>query len=338
MLGEHDIFVLHPSPDVGALIVERTEFGEVWRMPVGPPLGRIRRSARAIERSLLEIRPDIVHVQGAARLLPKGFPSVVTIHGLLEDEIPVQGEGIRGRVRAWAVARPERRARSVARNICSISPHVRRSIPSNSSQRIWDIPNAVQPGLFDLPIDRAAAQLLHLGYLSPRKDIRTLLRAFGEIQRTVPEARLLLGGGPTTGPYFDSCAQLVEELGIRHCVSFLGELDRESVERLLATSRVLLLASLVETAPMVISEALSTGLPVVATAVGGVPDMIHDGTAGYVVPPMQPAKMSAAVTRLLIDSDYDEFQAAARKSALKYQPGLVALKTIAMYQEVIDAW
>ena len=93
---------------------------------------------------------------------------------------------------------------------------------------------------------------------------------------------------------------VVRELGLSGQVDLLGQ--RRDVRELLAGSDVFVLASRSEALPISILEAMAAGVPVVASAVGGVAELVVDGVTGFIVPPGDPDALSDALARLLADS------------------------------------
>jgi glycosyltransferase involved in cell wall biosynthesis len=129
-----------------------------------------------------------------------------------------------------------------------------------------------------------------------------------EVLRRVPRARLLLAGG---GDMEDELKRQVLDLGLRRAVTFLG--TRDDAPLLLQAFDVLALPSLWEGLPMVVLEAMAAGCPVVASAVGGLPDVIEDRVSGRLVPPADPAALAFALADLLSsDEERSALAVAAR--------------------------
>ncbi|WP_026911164.1 glycosyltransferase [Patulibacter minatonensis] len=140
--------------------------------------------------------------------------------------------------------------------------------------------------------------------LRPEKGHDTALRALQLLLRDHPRARLVVvGAGPDgdarTGTRSE-LDRLADELGVTDAVLWLGR--REDVPAVLCACDVALLASDLENFPVALLEYMASGVPIVATAVGGVPDAIPEGTA-LQVPPRDPALMAAALGAVLADPD-----------------------------------
>ncbi|GEJ56287.1 glycosyltransferase [Anaeromyxobacter diazotrophicus] len=130
----------------------------------------------------------------------------------------------------------------------------------------------------------------------PVKGQEDLLRAFREVAREVPAARLVLVGDGARRPLLEALAR---DLGLAGRVEFAGQ--RRDVPALLARAAVAVSASHAEGLSNAILEALAARRPLVATAVGGTPEVIRDGESGLLVPPRAPAALAERVVRLLRD-------------------------------------
>jgi glycosyltransferase involved in cell wall biosynthesis len=137
--------------------------------------------------------------------------------------------------------------------------------------------------------------MLFLGHLSPHKGIFDLVRAFANIAPRFPQARLVLGG---VGQ-MEEIGKLARELNVETRVSCPGWLTTEQKCAKLAESTVFILPSYAEGMPMALLEAMSWGLPVVATPVGGVPQVVDSETNGLMVQPGDVTGLTQALTRLL---------------------------------------
>ena len=135
-----------------------------------------------------------------------------------------------------------------------------------------------------------------IAVMRPEKDHATFLRAARLVLDRVPHARFLIVGD---GPRRDDIRRQAAEVGVAHRTIFTGM--REDVSELLALTDVFTLSSTSECFPMSVLEAMATGRPTVCTAVGGVPEIVHDGVTGYLVPPSDPAALAQRLVELLRD-------------------------------------
>jgi glycosyltransferase involved in cell wall biosynthesis len=134
--------------------------------------------------------------------------------------------------------------------------------------------------------------------LCPDKDHATLLRAVALVVRDIPNFRLLIAGD---GPCRAELQQLALHLELSSHVEFLGGVH--DVPGLLRQARVKVLSSISEGMSLTLLEAMASGLPIVATRVGGTPEVVQDGITGLLVPPRDPRLLASALLRLFRDKE-----------------------------------
>jgi glycosyltransferase involved in cell wall biosynthesis len=136
----------------------------------------------------------------------------------------------------------------------------------------------------------------YVGRFVPIKNLPSLVEAFAMAHREVPATRLVLAGdGPIRGPLESQVAAL----GIANAVTLLGW--TEELAELYSAIDICVLSSINEGTPVAAIEAMAAGKPVIATEVGGVPDLIEHGRTGWLVPPRDTAALARAITRLARD-------------------------------------
>lgn len=163
------------------------------------------------------------------------------------------------------------------------------------------IPPGVDTERFNsTPYPQARKNLLLIAPLSrayPSKGVDVLLRAMTEVIKAVPGAVLnIAGGGELTEHY----RQMAERAGCNRNTHLLGKIPYAEMPRLMADNNIIVIPSIKsEGTPTVILEAQSAGRPVIGTRVGGIPELVHDGVNGYIVPPNDPAALSRCIISLL---------------------------------------
>ena len=175
--------------------------------------------------------------------------------------------------------------------------------------------------------------------LRPLKNHSLLLQAFASVSRQLPDALLLLVGPPDrlNPDYAESLRRLAQELGVESCVRFLG--SRADVPDILRASDVFVLSSDYEGNPLSVLEAMATGLPVVSTAVGGVPELVQHGATGLLVPAGDARALAEAITQLGRDADQRAAMGhAARQTALeRFDVRAMSRAYAALYQQLLHA-
>jgi N-acetyl-alpha-D-glucosaminyl L-malate synthase BshA len=181
------------------------------------------------------------------------------------------------------------------------------------------IPNFVDPKVYDRkayqPLLREQVNgnrkiIMHVSNFRPVKRVRDIVRTFARIDREVPSALVMVGDGPERV----TAEQEARDLGVHEHVFFLGKL--ESVAPLLASADLFLLPSESESFGLSALEALACGVPVVASNVGGLPDVVKDGVTGFLKPVGDVEAMaSSAVTILKDRARWDAMSTAAAADA-----------------------
>ena len=150
----------------------------------------------------------------------------------------------------------------------------------------------------DLGLDPRGPVLVAVGRMVPIKRLDRLVRAMKSVAAAIPQAKLYLVGG---GPERPDLERLVGELGLRDNVTFVGW--SSATERWYGAADVVALSSAREGTPLALIEAAAAGRPVVATSVGGVPDVVADGVTGIVVSDGDEAAMAHALIEVLSNPD-----------------------------------
>lgn len=150
--------------------------------------------------------------------------------------------------------------------------------------------------------EHAPPVALSVGRFTDKKAPQLVLQAFGAVHRLQPEARLrMVGDGPLLMP----CRELAASLGIADAVTFLGALTPAQISSEMQAARVFVQHSIeapsgdCEGTPLAVLEAGASALPVVATAHGGIPDVVVHGVTGYLVPERDVDGMAAHLHQLL---------------------------------------
>jgi glycosyltransferase involved in cell wall biosynthesis len=156
---------------------------------------------------------------------------------------------------------------------------------------------------------RTPVALLSVGRFRPPKDFTTLVHAMAALEPGT--ARLAIAGD---GPDRQALEQEIANLHLGETVELLG--TRNDVDQLLAAADIFVLSSDSEGLPMSVLEAMAAGLPVIATAVGGIPELVTDERTGVLVPPRDSRALAAAITAIARDPQLrDRLGAAARRRA-----------------------
>ena len=276
-----------------------------------------------------------------------GVPHVMTVHSL-EPLRPWKAEQLGGgyALSSWC----ERVAVESAAAVIAVSEGMRSDVlaayPAVAPERIRVIrngidtreyaPDAATGVLQRYGVDPARPMVIFVGRITRQKGVPVLLRAAA---RLAPEVQLVLcAGQPDTPELAAEVTGLVTGLQTdRSGVIWIPEmLSKPEVIQLLSHATVFACPSLYEPLGIVNLEAMACGTPVVASRVGGIPEVVSDGETGLLVPPDDPAALAAALNALVSDPGRaDAMGAAGRKrAAAEFGWDAIAAQTVALYTEL----
>lgn len=203
-----------------------------------------------------------------------------------------------GRNRAWyaAVAWVLGRATIVT---CASEGLANDLRPFVAEDRLAFIPNTVGDPVVIERNYEPPFEVLFLANLYPSKRPHLVIDVLEGLSARGIRARATIAGAPSDAVYQRQLSEKIDSSPLRESISIIGPVDEESRLRLLSAAHVLLLPTEQDAQPLVILEALSTGLPVVSTAVGGIPDLLRDGAVGRAVDPDDISAMVGATYEVL---------------------------------------
>jgi glycosyltransferase involved in cell wall biosynthesis len=205
-----------------------------------------------------------------------------------------------------------------------------RTIPPGIDLAAWATPEADRTDGLDLPKE----YFLFVGRVAPNKGLPTLLDALARMEPGVRRPLVLMGRDWGERARLDAQAH---SLGIGEHVRFLDHVDPPSVYRgVLRGARALVLPSEWEAFGLVLLEAMAAGTPIVAAAVGGVPDVLEGGRAGRLVPYGDANALASALRSVVEDSrDTERLRAAGRERVSGFDWSVTADRHRALYRELV---
>ena len=297
--------------------------------------------ARRLARYLREQRPDLLHATlfhanllAAAVARRAGVGALVlSQRGSYEHNLPLPVPAFwRGLAR-----RAARRADALIVNSAAAAQEERAAgVPA---AKIVTIPNGVaipaapSPSRADLGLPGDGPLVVSVGRLEPVKGQRVLLEAWAQVRARHPQARLAVLG---EGSQRDALRALAERLGVSGQVAWLGE---RPAGPYIAAADLLVQASLSEGMPNAVLEAMALGTAIVATRVGGTPEVVVDGVTGTLVAAGDAAALAAGITRMLDDPDARSrhSRAARERAQRQFSPEAMVAATEAVYERVLAA-
>ncbi len=308
-----------------------------WRMITGSFL-----DLRKARKLIAELKPDVVHGQEiglnsdiAARCSPN---CVVTVHGITYVETHLYEPTLRNTLRAKLTHNVARRVLRRAKVVISISKYDAKELSGLIRGARVSIANPTATEFFALaPSAPTAPRLLYAGALIPLKNPLGLVNAFAHARRAVPDARLALIGPQPDAAYAKVVRDRVTTLELTDNVDIVGSVDNKRMLHEIATARAVVLFSRQENAPTIIAQAMAAGKPVVASRVGGVPEMVDDGETGFLVESEDEATLADRLVRVLRDQHLClRMGRTGHEIALtRFRPETVAEMTVQAYRTAL---
>jgi glycosyltransferase involved in cell wall biosynthesis len=263
-----------------------------------------RAQRRRMKELVDSVRPDIVHAQGADLpgylAIHSGVPSVITVHGMIGEDARYKtqfSERIRATLTSWLIESPTVRK---AGYLVLISPYVASYYGTRIRGQIFNIANPVSTRYFAVSRDSRPGRILYAGRVIPRKGVVELVKAVAMLPKRL-QPKLVIAGALTDLAYVSAVRAAIVAASIEDRVELRGLLGEAELLREFATAQVLALPSFQETAPMVIQQAMASGIPVVASRICGVPFQVEEGRSGYLVEPGNVSELSSRLMEILDD-------------------------------------
>jgi glycosyltransferase involved in cell wall biosynthesis len=296
---------------------------------------------RELKRVIDDLKPDIIHTHRYKEILLGAMLSptsaahhVVTIHGYEPPtSLPVRWKTFLGNSLCIGAALV-RGARFIV-----VADHLRACfmIPRNQCVTIHNGIQIPGPAMFrpeqNFPDHSKAAVIGWVGRMVPVKGLSTLLKALAQIQCSPPPTLLLIGDGPERV----SLERLAKSLGISKRVFFEGFVD--DIWPYYSRMDLFALPSLHEGIPLALLEAMGAGLPVVASSVGGIPDVIGSSGAGVLLESTSPSAWAKVLTDLLKERERMRAlgECATKQIQTNFSVDGMASRYVAMYESMMGS-
>ncbi len=341
--------------------------GLAEQLPAGTPVMALPSSRQRlfgfVKRLAAWVRQegfDVLHVNNPGAWLDvalgarlSGRPCVQTFHGLecSVDEVPAVQRwkcALAARMTTRVIAVGEASRATVCR-LARLSSSAVQVIPNGIDLRRFGPASGLQSALVrdELRIDAVAPLAIHVAGLRPVKDQLTLLHAWRLVlasRSQAPPGNARPGGSASPapvlllvgdGPCREELISAVRGLGIQDQVRFLGE--RSDVEVLLPACDVFVLSSRTEGLSLAILEAMACGLPVVATSVGGNPELVRDGETGRLTPARDAERLAQALADVLSNPALARRMGAAARGFVETRHNLETMgdQYVALYSAIV---
>jgi glycosyltransferase involved in cell wall biosynthesis len=313
-----------------------------FHQPIVPKIGWGRSlflgCAYAVRKLAKRIGADIVHGQGTERdsamaAACSGKPCVITIHGHM-GRIAEFTQAKFGSY-YWMASRLERWVVRHSDGVVALN-HYTRTRVAQDDIRTWIIPNAVEKEFFTgHPHQSSNSHGICVANITPWKNQVGLIDSCRTLLQAGQCSVSFAGSLPQGLPYSDEFESRLRDVsGIRH----LGFLSPDEIRSETSKCGFLILPSLEENCPMAILEAMAGGVPVIASRVGGIPDLIRDGETGLLFDPYDPADIRRQVERIATDPELrSRLGTNGQVEAFqRFHPRVVAQAHIDAYRDLIS--
>lgn len=255
--------------------------------------------------TIKKINPDITHVQGIGMGIPaflsKTFWRIPYI---------VWGQGSDVYL-PWRFKKPiSKIVLSTAGAVIALTINMQQEMLKTCKRQIMIIPNGIDLDKFNgLNRENARSEMripnddiivTFVGTLRPVKGVKYLIQAMDLIHKKNADIKLMLVGD---GPDRQELERMTEELELKDVVVFVGKVPNEKIPMYMTASDIFILPSLSEGFPIVNLEAMASGLPVIVTKVGGLPEIVNEGENGFLVEPKNPEQLADKILMLMEDNN-----------------------------------
>ena len=309
-------------------------------------LKRIQKIVNDIEK----INPDICHIHGTGYLQNKLYKVlcaknqkvIITIHGLQHIEKKkelIKKRNLRSLLKYYLLSKSEFEIIENSKNIIVDTQYVEDQIIEYRTQKkikkipqITIIPQGIDQHYFSIQNNPTDNILLCVGGISRRKGQLKILECFYEISKSTANVKLIIAGFISEREYYEELLLEINERGLEDYVTVLTENDQEDIFRQYSRASLFVLYSAEESQGIVLAEAMATGLPVVATNVGGIPYVIENNINGFLSNYDDQREFTSNIGLLLTDKDlYKRISTFNKNSAQKYDWNIIADQILKVY-------
>jgi glycosyltransferase involved in cell wall biosynthesis len=281
---------------------------------------------------------DLIHshpIAGAFVGTLLGIPTMLTLHGMMWKE-KYYSPGIYSRfsfdINIWRFRYASRRLKK----LIAISPYVIEEVDQFLQTRIPDrevIENPVADVFFEQEKREKEPLIFYPGSIDRRKNQITLIKVLNLLKKDTIKFQCLLPGPILDRDYFNELQQTIKKFDLEQDVTVPGPVPFERLLSLYSEASIMVMTTLQETAPMVISEAMAVGTPVIAPDISGIPYMVSPGKTGFLINPHSPEEIASRVAVLLDDERLrKKFSEESRRiAASRWKSDVITNKLIDLY-------
>lgn len=352
---QHHVYAID-LPRIGE--VDRTEQNEqisVYRFVNNTKYnqGAVKR-VNDIVNIVCSLSPDVVHIHGTGlisfqlyrALQKRGIKLMLTVHGLLhvEKTNALKRKCSLKHLYQYVVQSITEfcllnRAKQIIVDTGYVAEQIRQYHHEHKIYRLPNmhvIPQGINEHFLSLKCDRDSNVILSVGSISRRKGHLLLLQAFDQVCKQVPKAKLIIAGVLAEQDYYNELQSYISQSSNKANIRLLVNLPQEELYELYKKAGIFALHSQEESQGIALVEAMATGLPIVATNVGGIPYVVNDSKTGYLSDYGDINSFSKNLIVLLSNStDYNKISTCANHEAQRYVWKNIADEVVRVYREIL---
>lgn len=299
-----------------------------------------------IVRDIAALHPDVCHIHGTGAFSKQiyfalqryGINTIVTVHGLLHEEKKqalIRKPSLKGLYQLFVQTRDERELLNAVPRVIVDTAYVEdklRAYKLRHTPEMHVIPQGIDETFYSISCNPDSNIILSVGAIGTRKGHIYTVEMFNRLRAKGIDAKLRIIGSLADAAYFEQLKQKIADSSYKEDITIEANLPREELLKAYASAKLFVLHSREESQGIVFAEAMATGLPVVATKIGGIPYVVADGKSGSLCPYGDVEAMTKMVEKLMTDdTKWKEYSNAAKEIAKGYSWADIAERIVKLY-------
>ena len=300
-------------------------------------------------RDIVALGPEVCHVHGTGAfakqmyfaLQQHGIKMMLTVHGILREEKKqalLRKPSLKALYQYIVQSRDERELLEAAPKIIVDTAYVEDKLKAYGLKHVPEmhvIPQGIDETFYSIQCNSKSNLILCVGAIAPRKGHLYTVEMFEKLCAKGIDAKLRIIGSLADKAYYETLNNMRLKSPYCSSISIDVNLPREELLKAYAEAKLFVLHSREESQGIVFTEAMATGLPVVATKIGGVPYVVEDGKSGWLCPYGNVETMTDMVAQLMTDDAlWKQYSREAREIAKEYSWRDIAERIVELYHNV----
>lgn len=297
-------------------------------------------------RDIVALGPDVCHVHGTNAinkeiyfaLQQHGIKMMLTVHGILREEKKqalLRKPSLKALYQYVIQSRDERELLEAAPKIIVDTAYVEDKLKAYGLKHVPQmhvIPQGIDETYYAIKCNPKSNVILCVGAIAPRKGHIYTVEMFNRLRKKGIDAKLHIIGSLADKAYYEQLKQKIAESKYKADISLEVNLPREELLKAYADAKLFVLHSREESQGIVFAEAMATGLPVVATKIGGIPYVVANGKSGLLCPYGDVDTMTEMVEKLMTDeAKWKEYSNEAKEIARGYSWADIAERIVRLF-------